>query len=147
MRSSDSTGSACGSCLGNILIFLWSVTTYADRTDHFSLMKYGNTTLQRCCSRQSQRSYATVTHLIFKHFARPSENRRGPCFANANLYACNLRVVESLEQQQMTAVVYNNNHNGGSTLFSFGLRRGRDFLCSIQREHFFHGQLRPRYTG
>src|ERR1051326_4163703 len=90
--------SAPSSCLGNVLIFLRSVTAYANRPDHLSLVNYGDATLQRRCPRQRQRSYTPVTHLIFKHFARPAEDRRSSRFANANLNARNLRIVEPLQQ-------------------------------------------------
>src|SRR5262245_51494510 len=122
MRISDSTRSACGSDLGDIFVFLRSITAYTNRPDHFSLVNNRDSTLQRCCPRQRQRSYATVAHLIFKHFAWASENRCRSSFTNANLNARNLRVVESLQQQKMTAVVHNNDDNGGPTFFGLGLR-------------------------
>src|SRR5215813_8668539 len=65
----DRSSGARSSYLGDVLIFLRSVTAYANRPDHFSLVNYGDATLQRRGPWQRQRSYATVTHLIFKHFA------------------------------------------------------------------------------
>ena len=56
-------------------------------------------------------------------------------------------VVESFQQKQMTAVIHNNDDNSRATLFGLGLRCGRDFLRGVQREHFFHGQLRLRCKG
>jgi len=110
-------------------------------------MNYGNSTLQRRCSGQGQRRYATVTHLIFEYFAGPSKNRCGACLSDSNLDAGNLSVVQSLEQQQVSAVVHDYDYNRRATLFRFGLRRGRDFLGSVEREHFFHGQLWLRGKG
>src|SRR5262249_8260513 len=101
---SDCGSGASSSHLCNVLLFLRSVTAYADRPNHFSLVNNGDTTLQRCCPRQRQRSYATVAHLIFKHFAWASENRGRSRFTNANLNTRNLCIVESFQQQQMTAV-------------------------------------------
>src|SRR5438094_4373639 len=138
----DRSSGACGSDLGDVFIFLRRVATDADRADDFVFEHDRNATLQRRRSGQSQSSYATVADLIFKYFAGPAENCRGARLADSNLNAGDLRVVESLQEQHMTAVVHNDNYNGGATLFCFGLRRGRDFLCSVEREHFFHGQIR-----
>jgi hypothetical protein len=98
--------------------------------------------LQGRCPGQRQRSYATVANLLFKDFARPAENCRCARFADSNLNTGDLRVVESLQQQQMTPVVYNNDDNRGAAFFRLGLSHGRDFLRSIEREHFLHRQLR-----
>src|SRR5437867_10088474 len=42
----DRGSGACGSDLGDVLIFLWRVTTDADRADHFPLKNNGNAALQ-----------------------------------------------------------------------------------------------------
>src|SRR5262249_37895323 len=89
---SDRGSGARSSDFGDVLIFLRSVSADADRADDFVFEDDRNAALQRRRSGQSQRSYATVTHLIFKHFAWPPENRRSPCFAYPNLDARNLRV-------------------------------------------------------
>src|SRR5207248_11366666 len=137
----DCTSCACGSNLGDILIFLRSVATDADGADDFVFEHDRNATLQRRRSWQSKSSYATLADLIFKYFAGPSENCRGARLADSNLHAGNLSFVQSLEQQQMSAIIHNDDYNRRATLFSFGLRRGCDFLCSVEREHFFHGQV------
>src|SRR5207249_8928243 len=128
----DRGGCACGSNLGDILIFLRRVATDADRADDFVFEHDRNATLQRCCAGQSQSSYAAVADLIFKYFAGPSENGRGARLAYSNLHAGNLSVVQSLEQQQMSAVIHDDDNNCRATLFCFGLRRGSDFLCSVE---------------
>src|SRR5205814_9001590 len=104
-------GGACGPSLGDVLIFLRSVATDADRANHIAFENNRDTTLQWGRPRQSQRRYTAVANLILKHLARPAENRRSPRFPNANLNARDLRVVESLQQQQMTVVVHNNDDN------------------------------------
>src|SRR5215472_1237937 len=97
-----------GSGLGDVLIFLRRVPTDADRANHFTFDNNGDTTLQWRRPGQSQRRYASVANLVFKHFARPSKNCCRARFANANLNARDLRLVESFQQQQITAVVHNN---------------------------------------
>ena len=96
MRSSDSTSCACGSNLGDIFVFLRSITAYANRPDYFSFVNYGHTTLQRRCTWQNERSYAPLADLIFKHLTWASDNRRCSRFTNSNLDARDLCVVESL---------------------------------------------------
>src|SRR5207249_11287711 len=66
----------------NVFIFLWRVTTYADRADDLAFKFNRNTALQWRCTRQSQRSYAAITYLIFKHLAWTAENRGGARFAD-----------------------------------------------------------------
>src|SRR5213080_237752 len=143
----DRGSGACGSDLGDVFIFLRRVSANADCADDFAFEHDGNATLQRRRSGQSQSSYATVADLIFKYFAGSSENCCGARLADSNLHAGNLSVVQSLEQQQMSAIIHNDDYNCRATLFSFGLRRCCDFLCSVEREHFFHGQLRLRCKG
>src|SRR5438067_6714686 len=140
----DRTSCACGSNLGDILIFLRRVATDADRADDFVFEHDRNATLQRRRSGQSHSSYATVADLIFKYFAGASENCCGARLANSNLHAGNLSVVQSLEQQQVSAIIYDDDYNRRATFFCFGLRRGCDFLRSVEREHTFHWQLRLR---
>src|SRR5205814_3292821 len=107
----DCTSCTCGSNLGDILIFLRRVATDADRADDFVFEHDRNATLQRRRSGQSQSSYATVADLIFKYFAGPPENCCGARLANSNLHAGNLSVVQSLEQQQVAAIIYDDDHN------------------------------------
>src|SRR5262249_15236825 len=90
----NSGSSACSSDLGNVLILLWRVTADSDSANDFSFENDGNATLQSRRTGQGQRGYATLADLIFKHFARPVENCRRPRFADSNLYAGNLGVVE-----------------------------------------------------
>src|SRR5436189_4920471 len=143
----DHGSGACSSDLGDVFIFLRRVPTDADRADDFVFEHDRNATLQRRRSGQSQSSYATVADLIFKYFAGPSENCRGARLADSNLHAGNLSVVQSLEQQQMSAIIHDDDYNRRATLFCFGLRRGCDFFCSVEREHFFYGQIRLRCKG
>src|SRR5213080_4406760 len=79
----DRTSDACGSNLGDILIFLRRVATDADRADDFVFEHDRNATLQGRRSGQSQSSYATVADLIFKYFAGPSENCCGARLADS----------------------------------------------------------------
>src|SRR5437763_10535742 len=140
----DRTSCTCCSNLGDILIFLRRVSANADCADDFVFEHDRNATLQWRRSGQSQSSYATVADLIFKYFAGPSENCRGARLADSNLHAGNLSVVQSFEQQQMSAIIHDDDYNRRATLFCFGLRRGSDFLCGLKCEHIFHWQLRLR---
>src|SRR5204863_3332460 len=137
----DRTSCTCCSDLGDVFIFLRRVATDADRADDFVFEHDRNATLQWRRSGQSQSSYATVADLIFKYFAGPSENCRGARLADSNLHAGNLSVVQSLKQQQMSAIIHNDDYNRRATLFSFGLRRGRDFLWGFKSKHLFYGQI------
>src|SRR5881296_124264 len=60
--------------LGDVFVFLRRVTAYADRADHFAFKLNRNTALQRRRTGQGQRSYATITDLIFEHLAWTAEN-------------------------------------------------------------------------
>src|SRR6059058_4213550 len=122
LHGCDHGSGACSSDLGDILIVLRRVATDADRADDFVFEHDRNATLQRRRSGQSQSSYATVADLIFKDFAGPSENCCGARLADSNLYAGNLSVVQSLEQQQMPAIIHEDDHNRRATLFCFGFR-------------------------
>src|SRR6266545_443099 len=143
-KLSNRGASACRSDLGNVFIFLRRVTAYADCADHFAFKFYGNTALQRRRTWQSQRGYPTITDLIFKHLAWAAENRRRPGFADPDFHTRHLCIVEPLEQQQMTAVVNDNNHHGGTAFFRFRFRYRGDLLCNFKRQHFLHRQLRFR---
>src|SRR5262249_44970036 len=83
----DRGSSGRSSDLGNVLILLWRVTADSDGADDFPFEKNGNATLQRCRTRQRERSYATLADLIFKHFARPAENRCRPGLRDPDLDA------------------------------------------------------------
>src|SRR5438874_2528763 len=135
----DRTSCACRSNFGDVLIFLRRIPTDSDRTDHFPFENNGNAALQRRRSGQSQSSYATVADLIFKDFAWPSENCRGARLADSNLHAGNLSVVQSLEQQQMSAIIHDGDYNRRATLFCFGLRRRSDFPAVRTVSTFFTG--------
>src|SRR5438552_6167724 len=140
----DRDASAGRSDLGNVFIFLWRVTTYADRADDLAFKFNRNTALQWRCTRQSQRSYAAITYLIFKHLAWTAENRGGARFADPDLHTRDLCIVKPLEQQQTTAIVEDNNHHRGAAFFRFRFRCRGDLLHNFKSQNFLHRSLRFR---
>jgi len=79
---------------------------------------------------------AAIAHLVFEHFARSPENSCGPRLADSYFNACDLSVVEPLEEQQMTAIIHNHDHDSGATFLCFGLCSGSDLLRCIERQDF-----------
>src|SRR6266566_10018976 len=98
----------------------------------------GNTALQRRRTWQSQRRYAPITDLIFKHLAWAAKNRGGARFADPDLHTRHLCIVKPLEQQQMTAVVNDNNHHRGAAFFRFRFRFRGDLLHNFKSQNFLH---------
>ncbi len=137
-KLSNRGASAGRSDPGNVFILLRCVTAYADRADHFAFEFNGNTALQRRHTGQSQRSYAPITDLIFEHLAWTAENRGRARFADPDFHTRHLCIVKPLEQQQMTAVVNDNNHHRGTAFFRFGLRRSRYLRRNFKSQNFLH---------
>src|SRR6266566_1116161 len=100
--------------------------------DDFAFKLNGNTALQRRRTGQGQRSYATITDLIFEHLAWAAENRRGARFANADFHTGDLCIVKPFEEQQMTAVVNDNNHHRCAAFFSLRLPLPRRSSSQLQ---------------
>src|SRR5438876_4668938 len=101
----------CSSNLGDVFIFLWCVSADSYGADHFAFKLDWNAALQRSGAGQRERRDPPVAHLILKDFARPPENSRGPRLSDADFHACDLRVVEALEEQEMSAVIHHYDHD------------------------------------
>src|SRR5438477_12890817 len=82
---------------------------------------------------QRQRRDPPVAHLILKDFARSPENSRGSRLPDADFHTCDLRVVEALEEQEMSAVIHHNDHDRRTTPFRFAFGGSGDYLSSLER--------------
>src|SRR5262249_39796264 len=138
---SDGSSGARSSNFCDVFIFLGCVTADTDCTDHFAVENNRNAALQWRRTRQGERCDATLAYLIFKYFAQSTENRCCPCFADSNFNAGDLRIIQTLEQQQVTTVIHENDDNRGAAFFRFCFCRGRDFLCGFKREDLFYRQV------
>src|SRR5205823_7995595 len=116
----DRTRSGTTSNLSDIFIFLWCVSADTAGADHFAFKLDSNTALQGSGPGQRQRRDPPVAHLILKDFARPPENSRGPRFSDADFHACDLRVVEALEEQHMSAIIHHYDHDSRTASLRFG---------------------------
>src|SRR5207249_646012 len=125
----------------DIFVFLRCVAAYADRSDHLSFVNEGQTTLQRRCARQRNGSDTTVFNLIFENLARTAEDRRGAGLANAHVDAYHLRVVETFDDERISAVIHDNDDDRRVSLLGFRLRGSRYFFDDFESKNFLFRQL------
>ena len=137
----DRRRGVCSSDLSNALVFLGRVSANANRANDLAIDLDWNAALQRSGPGQRQRRDPAVAHLILKDFARPPENSCGPRFADADFNACNLSIVQAFQDQHVTTIIYDHDHNSCATFLCFGLRGGCDLLRDLERQHFLRRQV------
>jgi hypothetical protein len=137
----DRRRGVCSSDFCDVFIFPGGVAADSDGTDHFSFKLDWNAALQRSGPWQRQGRDPALAHLILKDFARPPENSCGPRFADAYFNACNLSIVQAFQDQHVTTIIYDHDHNSCATFLCFGLRGGCDLLRDLERQHFLRRQV------
>src|SRR5262249_13205798 len=141
--SADSFLRGGGAGFGDVFVFLRCVSAHTDGANDFSIDEDGNSSLERRSAWQHQRSGSPVFDLVLELLARPAEIRGRTSLADCDIDARDLRIVETLEEQEVPAVVHNGNDDRGTTFVGLGLRRSRNGLGGFEGEHLLYRQV-PR---
>src|SRR5262245_15045380 len=133
--------------LGDLFVFLGSVSADADCAEHFAIHNDGYAALERCCAAQGQRGDAAVANLIFEKLAGAAEDRCCPCLSDGDIHTGHLRIIEPFEENQVASIVHDGDNDRGTSLRHLCLSRGGNFLGGIERQHVFDRQLCRPGTG
>src|SRR5262249_32900114 len=128
----------------NVFIFLRSIAADAYCADDFAFIDDRYSALKRCRAGQREGRNAPVAYLIFEDFAWPSEDRGGAGLADADLNARNLRIVEAVQDEQISAVIDDRNHYRGTSPVGFSFGGRCDLLRNVQCKNLLGWQLRVR---
>ena len=137
----DRRRGVCSSDLSNVVVLLRRVSANSDRANYLAVDLDWNTALQRGRAGQRNRRNAAIAHLIFENFARPTKDCCGPRFADPDFNACHLSIIEPFQEQHVTTIIYDHDHNSCATFLCFGLRGGCDLLRYLERQHFLRRQV------
>src|SRR5206468_9135840 len=113
----------------DFFILLRTVPTRADGPDDLTLYRNWDPALEGRRPRQRQCGYTPVLYLVFEHLAGPTEDGCRPSLANGDLNAGNLSIIQTLQQNQLPAIVNYGNNDCGASLLGFGFRGRSQFLC------------------
>src|SRR5712691_3482203 len=132
---------------GDVLVLRGRLPAHANGADDFSFIRDGNAALQRRGAGKGQCRNAPVADLVFEHLARPAEDCRRPCLADADVDARNLGIVEPFEQEQVPAVVHDDDDHSRAFGFRIGFRCCCDFLRRGQGQRLLVHHLRMDRAG
>ena len=132
-----------GSNYSDGFVLLWRVAAHTDRPDDFAIHGDRYASLQRRCSSERESRHSAIANLIFKYPAWPPKDRCGACLGDAHLNASNLCVVQTMQHQQVAAVIDDCDHDGRAALDGFSFGQFSDLLGYAERQNSFRRQVGP----
>src|SRR6516165_5409587 len=102
LTSLNSRSSGGRARLCDVFVFLRRIAADADSADDFALVDNWYPALKRSRTRQRKGRHASVADLIFEYLAWPAKYRGGARLTDANFDACNLRIVEAVQYEQIS---------------------------------------------
>src|SRR5690348_2534998 len=128
--------------LGDVFIFLRRVAADTNSANDFAAEDDWDAALQRDRAGKRQGGNATVLYLIFKHSAGTTKDGRRSRFRDSHIYACDLRIIEALQYEQVATVINNRDYDGRAASLSLGFCGSRDLVRGLESQDLLSRKLR-----